>query len=135
MLKLVSSLGEPTKLEQLGQVEGKSLNVGTIKMREMRSDYFPGQPIGSVFIDRHVHRILSEKLEKVQDYLQLTPSETAWRMIIGRFQRFKCAFGSDANIAPYLKLDVPNMDSDLDFPEAEIYDGQIRIAWYDWKPV
>ncbi|KAK5796631.1 hypothetical protein VI817_005916 [Penicillium citrinum] len=115
VLKLVSSLGEPTKLEQLGQVEG--------------------QPIGSVFIDRHVHRILSEKLEKVQDYLQLTPSETAWRMIIGRFQRFKCAFGSDANIAPYLKLDVPNMDSDLDFPEAEIYDGQIRIAWSEIQQV
>ena len=26
MLKLVSSLGEPTKLEQLGQVEGKKLD-------------------------------------------------------------------------------------------------------------
>jgi hypothetical protein len=88
-----------------------------------------GLPIGSVFVDRHVHQILTEKLEKAQDHLQLSPAETAWKMTTGRFQRFKCAFGSEAILTPFLKLDVPNLASDFDLPEAGISDGQISIAW------
>ncbi|KAJ5726652.1 uncharacterized protein N7483_008009 [Penicillium malachiteum] len=115
VLKLMSSLGEPTRLEQMGQVEGL--------------------PIGSVFVDRHVHEILTKKLENAQDHLRLPPAETAWAMTTGRFQRFKCAFGSEVTLTPYLKLDVPNLASDFDLPEAGISDGQISIAWTDIQSV
>ncbi|KAA8647819.1 Hsp70 family protein [Aspergillus tanneri] len=108
-LKLISSRGEPTRLEQLGHVEG--------------------QPIGSVFIDRKIHQLICERLEKVQNHLRLSPSDAAWRMTSGRFQRLKCAFGTEATSTPWLKLDVPSLLTESDFPEAEIYDGQMRIAW------
>jgi hypothetical protein len=29
-----------------------------------------------------------------------------------------------------LKLDVPSLESDFDFPEADIYNGQMQIAWW-----
>ncbi|KAJ5734832.1 hypothetical protein N7533_013235 [Penicillium manginii] len=115
VLKLISSLGEPTRLEQLGQVEG--------------------QPIGSVFIDRHVHQIVSQNLEGIRDHLRYSPSETAWRIITGRFQRFKCGFGSEATSTPYLKLDIPGLDPGLDFPEKNIFDSQLSIAWADIQKV
>lgn len=50
-------------------------------------------------------------------------------MTFGRFQRFKCAFGTEATAAPWLKLDVPSLQTDVDFPEADVYDGQMQIAW------
>jgi hypothetical protein len=50
-------------------------------------------------------------------------------MTSGRFQRLKCAFGTEATLTPWLKLDVPSLGTVLDLPEAEIYNGQMRIAW------
>ncbi|KAI9037071.1 Hsp70 family protein [Aspergillus affinis] len=109
VLKLISDRGEPTRLEQLGHVEG--------------------QPIGSVFIDRNIHHLISQRLNKVRDYLKLSPSDVAWMMISGFFQRMKCSFGTDSILTPWLMLDVPKLESALDFPEAEIYNGKMWIAW------
>ncbi|KAJ5117162.1 hypothetical protein N7448_004107 [Penicillium atrosanguineum] len=109
VLKLISSRGEPTRLEQLGHVEG--------------------QPIGSVFIDRKIHQLICERLEKVKEHIKISPSEAAWKMTSGRFQRLKCAFGTEATLTPWLKLDVPFLDPNMDLPEAEISNGQMRIAW------
>jgi len=54
-------------------------------------------------------------------------------MISGRFQRLKCAFGTEATATPWLKLDVPLSEPNVDYVDAEIYDGQMQIAWYiDW---
>ncbi|KAF5855679.1 hypothetical protein ETB97_008614 [Aspergillus alliaceus] len=108
-LRLISSRGEPTRLEQLGHVEG--------------------QPIGSVFIDRRMHQLICKNLEKVRNHLRLSPSDAAWRMTSDRFQRLKCAFGTEATLSPWLKLDVPSLLAESDLPEADIYNGQMRIAW------
>ncbi|KAJ5698126.1 hypothetical protein N7462_000131 [Penicillium macrosclerotiorum] len=109
VLKLISLRGEPTRLEQLGNVEG--------------------QPIGSVFIDRKMYQFFCGKLEKVQDRLSLPAHELAWKMISGRFQRLKCAYGTEMTLTPSLKLDVPSLDADVDIPEADIYSGQMVISW------
>lgn len=46
----------------------------------------------------------------------------------GRFERFKCSFGTDMSwTIPPLKLDVPGLTG-LNFPEAEVYNGQIAIS-------
>lgn len=50
-------------------------------------------------------------------------------MCSGRFQRLKCAFDTEATLTPWLKLDVPSLESDIDYPEADIYNGQMQIAW------
>ncbi|KAJ5893488.1 hypothetical protein N7495_005179 [Penicillium taxi] len=113
ILKLKSDRGDPAKLDQLGHVEG--------------------QPIGSVFIDRKIHQLIQARLEGVREHLNLSPSETAWRMISGRFQRLKCAFGTEVTSTPGLKLDIPSMKTDLDDPKLGIYDGQMMIDWKELK--
>ncbi|OQE33069.1 hypothetical protein PENFLA_c001G07118 [Penicillium flavigenum] len=113
VLKLISSRGEPTRLEQLGHVEG--------------------QPVGSVFIDRKMHGLICRRLEKIREHLSIPPSEAAWKMTSGRFQRLKCTFGTETTLTPWLKLDVPFLESDSEFPEAGIQEGQLLIAWGDLK--
>ncbi|RDW72344.1 Hsp70 family protein [Aspergillus mulundensis] len=110
VLRLLSARGEPVQLEQLGSVEGR--------------------PIGSVFIDRAIHKLIAERLSKATDHLLQTPEYTAWKMISGRFQRLKCAFGTDAAKTPFLSLDVPFLkDQRVDLPEAGISNGSMRIEW------
>jgi hypothetical protein len=69
-------------------------------------------------------------LEKIKNHLSSQPDEAAWKMISGRFQRLKCAFGTEATATPWLKLDVPLSNPNEDYIDAEIYDGQMQIAWY-----
>ncbi|KAL4757094.1 Hsp70 family protein [Aspergillus foveolatus] len=110
VLKLASDHGEPVQLEQLGSVEGR--------------------PIGSVFIDRTIHRLIVDRLSKVRDDLEHTPEHVAWKMLSGRFQRLKCAFGTDVARTPMLNLEVPFLkNSRTDLPVAGIYDGQMSIGW------
>ncbi|KAK2801616.1 hypothetical protein FQN50_007677 [Emmonsiellopsis sp. PD_5] len=109
VLKLLSSTGEPTRLEQLDHVEGK--------------------PIGSVFIDKSAHQLLSRRLENIRQHLPTSPSDTAWQMMSGRFERFKCSFGSNMTwTVPSLKLDVPTLGPRVNYREAEIYNGQMSIS-------
>ncbi|EBA27283.1 LOW QUALITY PROTEIN: Hsp70 family protein [Aspergillus fumigatus Af293] len=106
ILQLKSARGEPTKLDQFGSVEGR--------------------PIGSVFIDRGMHSLICGRLSKLHDRLEMSPSHTAWRMVLGRFQRLKCAFGTPAAAnTPSLKLDVPGLKPGADVP------GQMSISWDD----
>ncbi|KAL4791466.1 hypothetical protein BDV19DRAFT_370441 [Aspergillus venezuelensis] len=110
VLKLASGRGQPLQLEQLGNVEGR--------------------PIGSVFIDRAIHKIIADRLSKIEDHLTQPPGLIAWRMLTGRFQRLKCAFGTEAAQTPSISLPVPCMkEAGVDLPIAGIYDGQMRIQW------
>ncbi|KAL3442444.1 hypothetical protein BJX65DRAFT_286814 [Aspergillus insuetus] len=110
VLKLASNRGEPVQLEQLGNVEGR--------------------PIGSVFIDRTIHRNIAQRLAKVQDSLLHTPDHIAWKMLLGRFQRLKCAFGTDVSDTPTLTLPVPFLKHGTsDLPAAGIQGGQMSIGW------
>ncbi|PGH31639.1 hypothetical protein GX50_05581 [[Emmonsia] crescens] len=108
VLKILSSKGEPSRLEPLDHVEG--------------------QPIGSVFIDFSVHQLIFQRLSNIRDHLPVPPKEIVWKMMSGRFERFKCSFGTDMSwTIPPLKLDVPGLTG-LNFPEAEVYNGQIAIS-------
>ncbi|RDW64439.1 Hsp70 family protein [Aspergillus mulundensis] len=112
VLRLASGRGEPLRLEQLGNVEGR--------------------PIGSVFIDRAVHHYIAERLSKLTDGDELTqpPDLVAWAMLTGKWQRLKCAFGTEAARTPNLSLEVPCLKAGVkDLPIAGIYDGQMRIPW------
>lgn len=134
VLKLISSRGEPTRLEQLGHVEGigalESYPTSTQGFECIRTNQSIGQPIGSAFIDRKIYDLIRSRLEKIGDHLSFPPNETAWKMTSGRFQRLKCAFGTEATATPWLKVDVPLLDPNSDHVDAEIYDGQMQIAWY-----
>ncbi|KAL2855677.1 hypothetical protein BJX68DRAFT_264031 [Aspergillus pseudodeflectus] len=110
VLKLISARGAPVQLEQLGSVEGR--------------------PIGSVFIDRAIHKLIATRLSKVEDHLSQPAGFVAWKMLSGRFQRLKCAFGTEAARTPYLSLEVPFLkESGADLSAAGIQGGNMQIGW------
>lgn len=52
---------------------------------------------------------------------------TAQAMMEGRFERFKCAFGSDAANVPTMKLKVPGLERHQSFEQLDITDGMMII--------
>jgi hypothetical protein len=90
-----------------------------------------GRPIGSVFIDRAIHKLIATRLSKVEDHLSQPAGFVAWKMLSGRFQRLKCAFGTEAARTPYLSLEVPFLKvSGADLPAAGIQGGNMQIGWF-----
>ncbi|KAJ5287537.1 hypothetical protein N7478_003223 [Penicillium angulare] len=76
-----------------------------------------------------MHQIIARQLEDIKEHLPISPTEAAWIMTSGRFQRLKCAFGTEVVQTPWLTLDIPQLESDAGFPDAQIFNGQMRIPW------
>ena len=111
MLQLTSSRGEPTQLQQLSWVEGRA--------------------IGSALIDMKFHRIVENRLHKITDYLEGDPDDTARKMMQGRFERFKCSFGTAAaSEIPTIPLEVPGLRPGSHFPNVKIEDSTMKITRY-----
>lgn len=111
VLQLMSLRGEPTQLQQLSWVEGRS--------------------IGSALIDINFHHIVSDRLNKIRDYLQGEPDDIAEKMMKGRFERFKCSYGTAASSAiPTIPLEVPGLRAGKHFPNVNIEDSTMRITRY-----
>ena len=111
VLQLKSSRGEPTQLQQLSWVEGRS--------------------IGSALIDLNFHHIVSDRLNKIRDYLEGEPDDIADKMLRGRFERFKCSYGTAASSAmPTIPLEVPGLRPGGHFPNVNIEDSTMRINRY-----
>lgn len=111
VLQLTSSRGEPTQLQQLSWVEGRS--------------------IGSALIDINFHHIVSDRLNKIRDYLQGEPDDIADKMMQGRFERFKCSYGTAASSTiPTIPLEVPGLPPGKHFPIVNIEDSIMRITRY-----
>lgn len=131
MLKLMSARGEPTRLHQLGWVEGQlllpvSLNVGPLIGRVV------GRPIGSALIDMDFHQILSDQLEGIQNHLQGDPGIIADQMMQGRFERIKCSFGTAASSAvPTIPLHVPGLAPGFCHSGANIEDSTLVLTRYE----
>ena len=111
MLQLLSSRGEPTQLQQLSWVEGAA--------------------VGSALIDMHFQHIVSDRLRKIQDQLQGDPDDIAEEMMIGRFERFKCSYGTaGASSIPTIPLEVPGLRPGQQFPSLNIEDSTMKITRY-----
>ncbi|KAL9137562.1 MAG: hypothetical protein Q9175_001216 [Cornicularia normoerica] len=114
VLQLTSSRGEPTQLQQLSWVEGRS--------------------IGSALIDINFHHIVSDRLNKIRDYLQGEPDDIADKMMQGRFERFKCSYGTAASSTiPTIPLEVPGLPPGKHFPIVNIEDSIMRITREELK--
>ena len=109
VLKLLSSGAEPTRLQQLSWVEGR--------------------PIGSTCIDMDFHRLIVTRLSQIRDRLAEDVEELADQMMHGRFERFKCSYGtplSDAN--PNLLLQVPGLQPGFNLPSAMIENSMMSFS-------
>ncbi len=109
VLQLTSSRGEPTQLQQLSWVEGAA--------------------IGSALIDMRFQQIVSSRLNRIRDHLNGEPDDIAEKMISGRFERFKCSYGTAAALTiPTIPLEVPGLGSGKHFPNVNIEDSTMKIT-------
>jgi hypothetical protein len=126
VLKLRSSRGEPTRLDPLLQVEGERAH---LTLETVFDDFLSeGQPIGSALIDIRVQQLLVERLRHIAHRLPASPLEISERMMHGRFERFKCSFGTNASNMRQLLLTIPGLPPGTDYPLAGISDSQIGIT-------
>ncbi|KAL8740298.1 MAG: hypothetical protein Q9190_006981 [Brigantiaea leucoxantha] len=101
VLKIVSSRGEATRLQQLSWVEGR--------------------PIGSTQIDMKFHGMICERLDQIRNHLLEEPNNVAEKMMQGRFERFKCSYGTAASSSmPSLPLEVPGLPFGFSSANAQI---------------
>lgn len=84
---------------------------------DLKSDYrraanqrSTGRPIGSALIDMKFQLLLEERLHKIRNDLPEDPEETAEKMMLGRFERIKCSFGSAVTAElPTIPLPIPGL--------------------------
>ncbi|CAF9942006.1 hypothetical protein IMSHALPRED_003147 [Imshaugia aleurites] len=114
VLQLTSLRGQPTQLQQLSWVEGRS--------------------IGSALIDINFHHIVSDRLNKIRDFLQGEPDDIAYKMMQGRFERFKCSYGTPASSTiPTIPLEVPGLRPGTHFSNVNIEDSTMKITREELK--
>ncbi len=83
------------------------------------------------------HHIVSDRLNRIRDYLQEEPSAIANKMIRGRFERLKCSYSTPASYAiPTIPLEVPGLKPGLHlcFPNVNIEDSIMKIPRYTVIP-
>jgi len=110
ILKLRSGKNQPIKLTPLSKVEGAA--------------------IGSALIDLRVQQYLEQRLNECAHRLPASPAEVAEKMMQGRFERFKCTFGTSAANLPALVLEVPGLPAGTNIPRAGIQNSRISISQY-----
>ena len=108
ILKLRSARGQPIKLQPLSKVEGAA--------------------VGSALIDIRVQQYIEQRLVKAAHLLYAPPHLIAEKMMQGKFERFKCTFGTSAANLPALVLEIPGMQAGTDFPPADIQNSRISIS-------
>lgn len=109
VLKLLSSGAEPTRLQQLSWVDGR--------------------PIGSTSIDMGVHRLIVKRLSLIQHQLAEDLEAIADQMMVGRFERFKCMYGTPLSEAsPELLLAVPGLQPGFTNPNAMIQNSMMSLS-------
>lgn len=106
VLKIVSD--RYTQLTQLSSVEGAV--------------------IGSSMIDFRIQQLIESRLRPLQHLIRDDVQSVAEQMLRGRFDTFKCSFGSAASNVHKLPLSVPGLDLEHNFPQSAIEDGKMVIT-------
>ncbi len=88
-----------------------------------------GRPIGSALIDMSFQLLLEERLRKIRDHLQGDPEETAEKMMVGRFEKIKCSFGSGVMAElPTIPLAIPGLPPGYTNESIGISDSKLIIT-------
>lgn len=91
-----------------------------------------GRPIGSALIDMTFQLLLEERLHKIRNVLQGHPEETAERMMLGRFERIKCSFGSGVTAElPTIPLPIPGLPPGYTNETVGISDSKMIITRWE----
>lgn len=84
--------------------------------------------IGSEMINKDACHLISSKLESGKPRSDLPAHDIAWGMVSsGRFEDFKCAFGTDGSEKLTLELDYSMLLSTTWLPEHGIDEGKLHL--------
>ncbi|KAK5083734.1 hypothetical protein LTR05_006239 [Lithohypha guttulata] len=99
--------------------------------------FVEGSAIGSSLIDYKMEERILERLESIKHHLLDEPVRIAEQMISsgGRFETFKCSFGTEALQVLDLLIPVPGLPQGKDFPQAGIFDGKMVITKQDLQKI
>lgn len=87
-----------------------------------------GKAIGSTFIDEHFRQLITTRLYQIQDHLSDTPERCAIKTLRGKFERFKCYFGSGTGDVDELPLKIQGLKPGRsDFPDIGVEGSVIRL--------
>ncbi|KAL0257709.1 hypothetical protein SLS55_006872 [Diplodia seriata] len=86
-----------------------------------------GMAVGSALIDWRMSVIIQQRLELVKHQLRGRPYECAEEMIRGRFESFKCDFGSEASEMDEIPLPITGMEPGLNVPGSAIRNSSMII--------
>jgi hypothetical protein len=89
-----------------------------------------GKNIGSALIDFEMEASVRDRLLNIPaEYLEGSAASNAQSMMRGgRFERFKCAFGSDVANVSSLRLRVPGLTHRDTFAHLDITNGSMAIT-------
>lgn len=82
-----------------------------------------------------MQQLLAQRLQLAQQYLYAPAQEVAEKMMLGKFERFKCAFGSPGVAVPRIFLPVPGLGPGFDLPSAGIHNSQMELSQDLIKPL
>ena len=136
VLKMISSKGQATRLQQLSYVEGKCRlfcnELMGNSVPSTMSDTFAGRSIGSALIDIDFHEIIFTRLQKIQEYLLESPEDVADIMVRDKFENIKCSFGTPViSGLPSIPLEVPCLaPGHHSHPEISIENSRMIFTQY-----
>lgn len=87
-----------------------------------------GAAIGSTLIDHRIRKTIIDRLKMIQEYLSETAESITAKMMLDRFETFKCSFGSPGMDVPKLLLPIPGIAAGLDIPHAGVEDSKMVIT-------
>lgn len=89
-----------------------------------------GKNIGSALIDFEMEAFVRDRLSNIPaESLEGSAASNAQSMMRGgRFERFKCAFGSDVANVSSLRLRVPGLTNRDSFAHLDIANGSMAIT-------
>ena len=75
-----------------------------------------------------MQQYIEQRLLKAVHLLSAAPQDVAEKMMQGRFERFKCTFGTSAANLPALVLEIPGLPAGANYPPAEIQNSRLSIS-------
>lgn len=112
-----------------GTTDVNILKVGSTDHTELlQLSSVEGAVIGSAMIDFKIQRVIETRLQLISHLIQGEVQVVAETMLKGRFDTFKCSFGSAASNVQKLPLPVPGLNAGQAFPQSAIEDGKMIIT-------
>lgn len=108
----------------------KVLSAARGRMQLEPLQWSEGATVGSNLIDEQVEKLLLRQLRMIRDKLDRDVEAIARDMVEGKFQAYKCAFGSSTMDAPDLTMPIPGLPAGENIPYAAVRESHLVLLKY-----